>query len=394
MTEKELAQFLGGRLYRVGGSVRDQLLGRTASDRDFVLTGVRVEDVPLDKIAGQSFPVFRTKLEGETVEIALARKEKKHGQGYHGFEIYSDPTLTIEEDLIRRDLTINAMAIDVMTEELIDPYGGRKDLKDRILRHTSDAFSEDPLRVYRVARFAAKLGFRIAPETKALMMRLKPELTELTPERVYIEFAKALMTPFPDRFFRELDGLLDVHFPEIEKLKVPDRHDGTAFEHTMACLYRGHTLMERFGLLVHDLGKGLSPDPPKHHGHQEHEHLVQSLGDRLRIPSALIKFGRITMRMHMKLKDLHKIRPGKIIRMVDSSTYKQLRLSYLESSGRYDKKLYLKHVKLVKDVIKLKKDIGGKILLDRGITPDALFGAKLLQERIKEFKIRRLLDGF
>jgi tRNA nucleotidyltransferase (CCA-adding enzyme) len=285
------------------------------------------------------------------------------------------------------------MAIDVRTGELVDPYGGQADLKAGILRHTSEAFAEDPLRVYRVARFAAQFGFRINAETKVLMMRLKPELSALTPERVLKEFQKALVARYPDKFFRELEGLLDVHFPEIEAIKVPDKHDGTAFEHTMAALYRGNGLRERFALLVHDLGKGLSENPPVHHGHEQHEHLVRALGERLRIPKSLVEFGGRTMRLHMKIKNLHEMRPGKLIRLIDSTIFKQLRLSYLEARGRYERKLYLQHVRLAKEVIKLKREVTGKILLERGVEPNALFGGKLLQERIKVLRPRLRLKG-
>jgi len=386
MTEKELMETVGGKLYLVGGAVRDRLMGKKPKDRDYVVSGVNLEDIKLAKIAGKDFPVFLAQVDGATVEVAVARTEKKFGQGYHGFEFYTSPTITIEEDLYRRDLTINAMAIDVATGELVDPYAGQADLKARLLRHTSGAFAEDPLRVYRAARFAAQLGFRIHPETKTLMMRLKSELAALTPERVFLELRKALVAPYPDKFFRELEGLLDTHFPEIEAIKVPDKHDGTTFEHTMAALYRGKGLRERFALLVHDLGKGLSENPPVHHGHEKHEHLVRALGERLRIPKSLVQFGCITMRLHMKIKNLHTIRPGKLIRLVDSSIFRQLRLAYLESDGRYDRKLYLEHVRLAKRVIKLKREVTGKILLERGVPQNALFGEKLLQERIRIMK--------
>lgn len=389
MTEKELMKTIGGRLYLVGGAVRDKLMGKPASDRDYVITGVSLEDVRLPKIAGKDFPVFLTEVDGAMVEVAMARKEKKVGQGYHGFEFYTDPSVTIEQDLSRRDLTINAMAIDVETGKLVDPYGGRADLEARMLKHTSDAFAEDPLRVYRVARFAARFGFRIHPDTRALMIKLKPELQALTPERVFLELRKALVSRYPDKFFRELDGMLDTHFPEIEALKVPDKHDGTAFEHTMAAIYRGNGFRERFALLVHDLGKGLSENPPVHNGHESHEHLVRSLGARLRAPNSLVAFGCRTMRLHMKLKKLHEMRPGKMIRLVDDDIFKQLRLSYLESDGRYERKLYLEHIALAKQVLKLKREVKGDILLARGIQPNAMFGEKLLQERVRAFRADR-----
>ncbi len=383
MTEKELMKSVGGKLYLVGGAVRDKLMGRRPKDRDYVVTGVHLDEVKLAKIAGKEFPVFLAQVDGATVEVAMARIEKKSGQGYHGFEFYTDPRITIEQDLYRRDLTINAMAIDVATGELVDPYGGQADLKARLLRHTSEALAEDPLRVYRVARFAAQFGFRIHPETRALMMKLKSELSILSTERVFQELRKALAAQYQDKFFRELEGLLDVHFPEIKAIKGPDTHDGTTFEHTMAALYRGKGLRERFALLVHDLGKGLSENPPVHHGHEQHEHLVRALGQRLKIPKSLVEFGCMTMRLHMKIKKLDAMRPGKLIRLIDSRIFKQLRLSYLESDGRYDRKPYLEHIGLAKKVIRLKREVNGRVLLERGVPQDALFGEKLLQERIK-----------
>lgn len=389
MTEIELIRWTKehhGEIYLVGGAVRDQILGKMPSDKDYVITGISLDDITFPKIAGRDFPVFLVNLDGAMVEVALARSEKKVGVGYSGFEFYTDPTITIEQDLLRRDLTINAMAINLDTKEFIDPYGGVRDLRDCLLRHTSEAFADDPLRIYRISRFASKFGYRIHPDTRKLMLKLKPELVALTPERVALEFTKALVEQYPDKFFRELDGLLDVHFPEIEALKVPDKHDGTAFEHTMACLYRGNGLRERFALLVHDLGKGLSENPPVHNGHDKYERLVVALGDRLRLPKRLVKFGCLIMRNHMKLKKLHEIRTGKLFRLVDPTIFKQLRLSYLESGDRYDRKLYLQHVTLAKRILQIKKQVTGQVLLDRGIQQDYLFGEKLLQERIKIFK--------
>jgi tRNA nucleotidyltransferase (CCA-adding enzyme) len=389
MTELELMQSLGhtARLYRVGGCVRDMLLGKKPSDVDYVITGVSIEDIKFPKIAGKDFPVFLVKLDGVMVEIAMARSEKKVGVGYSRFEFYTDPAITIEQDLLRRDLTINAMAIDVETGELIDPFEGQQDLHAGILRHTSDAFREDPLRVYRVARFASKFGYRVHPDTRQMMLGLRSELSALTPERVALELSKALVEQYPDKFFRELDGLLDVHFPEVETLKVPDKHDGTAFNHTLACLYRGRNLYERWGLLVHDLGKGLSESPPIHNSHDKHTHLVYNLGERLRLPNKLVAFGATVMSTYMKLKHLDEMRPGKLFRLIkDKSIFKLLRLSYLESGERYDRSKYMQHVQLAKKVLKIRKSIKGQVLLDKGVMPDQYFGQKLLQEWIREFK--------
>ena len=317
----------------------------------------------------------------------MARTEQKVSAGYKGFTFYTDPSITIEKDLLRRDLTINAMAINLMDAALVDPYGGQRDLADKILRHTSEAFKDDPLRVYRTSRFAARFGFRVADETRRMMFGLKDELVTLTPERVGLELCKALVCPYPDKFFTELAGMLDVHFPEIEALKVADRHDETAFLHTMTAIYRGNGLRERFALLVHDLGKGLSENPPKHNGHEDHEYLVTALGDRLRLPKRLVQFGCLIMRNHMKLKRLDEMRPGKLFRLIkDKSIFKQLRLSYLESDGRYPKKLYMSHVDLAKKILKIRKQVTGADLIGRGIVPDQYFEDKLLQEWIRVFK--------
>jgi tRNA nucleotidyltransferase (CCA-adding enzyme) len=218
------------------------------------------------------------------------------------------------------------------------------------------------------------------------MRRLKPELQALSSERVYMELVKALATPHPDRFFRELDGLLDVHFPEIEALKVPDKHDGTAFEHTMQVLAHGVGLEERFALLCHDLGKGISPSPPFHGEHHKQTQLVDALCKRLKTPYDLKALAKKLMLTHMKVKVLSEIRTGKLINLVDKDIFKLLRLSYLESAGRYTKEDYIKHVKLAKKILKLKKTITGDILIKRGVKPDKTFPEKLLQLRVKTLR--------
>ena len=284
---------------------------------------------------------------------------------------------------------VNLIAIDVQIGELVNPFRVEADLKAGMLRHTrEEAFTEDPLMVYRAARYAAQSGFSVHAETKALMMILKPDLESLEPERVFEEMKKALISRYPDKFFRELDGLLDVHFQEIEAIKVPDKHDGTAFEHTMSAICRGHGITERFALLAHDLGKGLSVNPPVHHGHEGREHLVRALGQRLRMPNSLVDFGCKNMRLHMKIKNLHEIRHGKLIRLVDRDIFKHLRLSYLESNGRYERKLYIQHVMLAKEVIRTKNEVTGKILIERGVQPGPFFEERLLGERIKALRTR------
>ncbi|QKI90049.1 multifunctional CCA addition/repair protein [Thiomicrorhabdus xiamenensis] len=295
-------------VYLVGGAVRDALLGIEVYDRDWVVVGATPEAM-LGKgfeQVGKDFPVFLHPQTHE--EYALARTERKQGSGYHGFEVFADPSVTLEDDLIRRDLTINAMA---RSEDgaIIDPYGGQKDLQARVLRHVSPAFSEDPLRVLRVARFAAKLapfGFELAEETRELMsaMTASGELAELTPERVWQEVVKVLNSPQPSRFFEVLDavGATEVLFPELNALHgvtQPEKHhpEGDVWIHTMmvleaACRLSGD-LSVRFAALVHDLGKGITPKElwPKHHGHEAAGiPLVKALCQRYRVPKKIEQF--------------------------------------------------------------------------------------------------------
>jgi len=289
-------------IYLVGGAVRDALLGKQAYDQDWLVVGATPEEMLAQgyQQVGKDFPVFLHPKTKE--EYALARTERKVGAGYYGFEVFSDPSVTIEEDLIRRDLTINAMAQDA-DGNLIDPYAGLVDLENRILRHVSDAFSEDPLRVLRVARFAAKLasyGFTLADETKRLMtaMVASGELSDLTPERVWQEVVKALKTTKPSVFFEVLDsvGAVEKLFPELSALHgvtQPEKYhpEGDVWIHTMMVLDAAAKLSEcenvRFAALVHDLGKGITPKElwPKHTGHEgAGVPLVTKLAQRYRLP--------------------------------------------------------------------------------------------------------------
>ncbi len=273
-------------VYLVGGAVRDALLDIPVKDRDWVVVGATPETLLAlgCKQVGVDFPVF---LHPETQEeYALARTERKSGRGYHGFEVNASPDVTLEEDLLRRDLTINAMALS-QTGELIDPYGGKLDLSARLLRHVSPAFTEDPLRVLRVARFMAQLAdfnFTLAEETRQLLrdMVVQGELADLVPERVWLEVSKALMTSRPSLFFeclREVGALAEL-FPELDKLfdvpQSPIHHpEGDAGTHTMMVVDAAARISDnldiRFAALVHDLGKGLTHSSfwPKHPGHEQ-----------------------------------------------------------------------------------------------------------------------------
>ena len=272
--------------YLVGGAVRDQLLGVPWHERDWVVVGATPDQL-LEagfRPVGQDFPVFLHPDTGE--EYALARTERKSGHGYGGFTFHADPSVTLEEDLQRRDLTINAMAMDD-EGQVIDPYGGQQDLQARLLRHVSPAFAEDPLRVLRVARFAARyapLGFRVAPDTLALMRELAEsgELQHLTAERSWKEISRALMEPRPDVFIRVLRacGALAELLPEVDGLfgvPQPEAHhpEVDTGEHLLLVLQQAARMQlplpARWACLLHDLGKGRTPERfwPRHHGHEK-----------------------------------------------------------------------------------------------------------------------------
>lgn len=301
------------KIYRVGGSVRDELMGRPGGDRDWVVVGATPEMLIASgyRPVGRDFPVF---LHPETrEEHALARTERKHGHGYRGFEFFASPDVTLEEDLERRDLTINAMA-RAEDGTLIDPFGGEKDLRARTLRHVSPAFAEDPLRVLRVARFAARFDFDVAPETEALLRRLSAsgELATLAPERVWREVAIGVMEPYPSRMIAVLRecGALPRLLPEVSALfgvpqKVRDHPEIDAGVHLVRALdyaaLKGFQLPVRYSVLVHDLGKGATPPRawPDHAGHETRSvRLAERMSERLKVPLDCRDAGRLMARWH------------------------------------------------------------------------------------------------
>ena len=289
-------------IYKVGGAVRDRLLGRPISEIDWVVVGASAEQM-LElgyRPVGADFPVFLHPKTGE--EYALARTERKSGRGYGGFTFFASPDVTLEEDLIRRDLTVNAMAEDDHGT-LIDPYGGQRDLEARVLRHVSPAFAEDPLRVLRVARFAARyapLGFSVAPETLALMRQLSEsgELSALTPERSWKEISRALMEPRPDVFIQVLRdcGALHVLLPEVDALfgipQPPAHHpEIDTGVHVLSvlrqCAEHQQPLTVRWACLLHDVGKGLTPEAewPRHIAHEQKGlKLIRAINQRCKAP--------------------------------------------------------------------------------------------------------------
>lgn len=332
---KALAEDLTGHMetYLVGGAVRDELLGRPVTDRDYVVVGTSPQEMEARgfRRVGADFPVF---LHPEThCEYALARTERKTAPGYRGFVVHADPGVSLVDDLRRRDLTINAMARSE-EGELIDPYGGLADLRAGILRHVSEAFAEDPVRVLRVARFAARFGFTVAEETKTLMRRMvaSGELASLVPERVFTELDRALAEPHPWLFIQVLRdcGALAVQFPEIERLfgvPQPPRHhpEVDTGDHILLTLHAAQELglpaRARFAALVHDLGKGETPPDewPSHKGHEARGvALVEALCQRLRAPTEYRLLARLVAHHHLLVHTVFVLRPPTVLRLLEA----------------------------------------------------------------------------
>ncbi|MFA6302592.1 MAG: multifunctional CCA addition/repair protein [Legionella sp.] len=325
------------KVYLVGGAVRDKLLGLPIHERDWVVVGANPEQMLAQKFrqVGKDFPVFLHPKTQE--EYALARKERKSAPGYYGFECDYSTAVTLEEDLLRRDLTINAMAIDEKGN-LIDPYNGQQDLQDKVLRHISAAFAEDPVRVLRVARFAARfhhLGFTIANETRQLMYQMvkNGELTHLVAERVWQEWQRSLQEKNPEQFILTLRACdaLRVVLPELNALfGVPNPcHHHPEIDtgvHTLMVLQQAVTLTEdpviRFAALVHDLGKAITPmsDWPSHKGHeQKGVAVIENLCQRLRIPNEYRSLAVLVSRFHRDISKVMELRAGTIVRLMEQA---------------------------------------------------------------------------
>jgi tRNA nucleotidyltransferase (CCA-adding enzyme) len=323
--------------YLVGGAVRDELLGLPVRERDWVVVGADPEALTTQgfKAVGKDFPVFLHPQTRE--EHALARTERKTGPGYRGFVTRFSPDVTLEQDLERRDLTVNAIARDPDTGQLVDPFNGVADLNARVLRHVSAAFVEDPVRVLRVARFAARfasLGFTVAPETIALMKRIAAdgELQALVPERVWQETQRSLEMPAPWVYFevlREADALAVV-FPEVAALfGVPQPEkwhpEIDSGIHTMMVLQQATRLSNdpivRFAALTHDLGKGTTPSNewPRHVAHEQRSvQLIESMCQRLRIPNNYRDIAVLVGRYHLLSHTLLELRPGTLLDLLEN----------------------------------------------------------------------------
>ncbi|SEK33784.1 multifunctional CCA addition/repair protein [Nitrosovibrio tenuis] len=319
--------------YLVGGSVRDEILGLPVTDHDYVVVGASPDEmVRLGyRPVGKDFPVFLHPQSQE--QYALARTERKVSRGYKGFEIYTSPEVTLREDLARRDLTINALAKD-QDGNIIDPFGGIADLEAGVLRHISPAFTEDPVRVLRTARFAARFGFHVAPETLALMNEMvhNGEVDALVPERVWQEFARGLMEKKPSRMFyalRECNALIRI-FPEVDSLfgvPQPIQHhpEIDTGVHVMMVIdhaaSKNYSLPVRFASLTHDLGKGTTPPEewPRHIGHEARGmRLVQDLCERIRSPNEVRDLALLVARYHGEVHRALELRPATIASMLQA----------------------------------------------------------------------------
>ena len=315
-------------IYLVGGAVRDKLLGLSIQDRDWVVVGGTANELLAQGFlpVGRDFPVFLHPTTHE--EYALARTERKIAKGYAGFAFDTSQTVSLEDDLSRRDLTINAMAEDSLGN-IIDPFGGKKDLQNKILRHISPAFCEDPVRILRTARFAARYGFQVAPETQALMktMVANGEVASLVPERVWQEISRGLMEKTPSKMFAVLKecGALSVILPEINALfGVPQRADYhpeiDCGVHTMLAVdyaaQHNFNLNERYAALTHDLGKALTPPDilPKHHGHEKAGiEPVKTLNKRLNVPKDCAKLALMVVENHGLFHSIAELKASTIV---------------------------------------------------------------------------------
>ena len=332
MTELEFAKkinSLGGTAYLVGGAVRDKFRGVAAHDKDYCITGVDdktfAENFPNALKFGKAFPVYSVNIDGKNCEVALARTEKKVGAGYRGFKVNFNSNVKIEQDLYRRDTTINAMAIDILREELIDPFGGRQDILEKKIRAVSEHFTEDPVRALRAARQAAQFDFEITEETLQAMNLCAFELKNEPGERIFSELENALKTDKPSIFFRNLEraGILEITFPEIAHLigktqPVEFHPEGDAYEHTLNIVDEISKVNSkpviRFAALAHDFGKGTTPLEmlPHHYQHDKRGlEVLQKMSERIHLPTDWKKIAAFVIEEHMRVPVM--TRPGKIV---------------------------------------------------------------------------------
>ncbi len=399
-------------IYLVGGCVRDQLLGRPVKDRDWVVVGANPDElISLGyQSVGKDFPVFLHPDSKE--EYALARTERKTAPGYAGFAFHADADVSLEDDLKRRDLTINAIAQDT-NGNLIDPYHGQQDLNDRVLRHVSPAFTEDPVRVLRIARFAARfadLGFTIANETLALMkeMVINGEVDSLVSERVWQETERALAEPAPARYLEVLRdcGALERIFPEIDALfgvPQPAQHHPEIDTgiHTLMVIEQAAKLSNdtrvRYAAMTHDLGKGVTPKDewPSHRGHEENGvPLVKALSDRLKVPKDYREIAVHVARHHLQFHRAKELRANTILKLIkELDGFRRperfeifLLACEADARGRtgYENKI-MDQPKILQTAFAAAASIETQPIIERGFKGEAI-AEELAQQRVKAIK--------
>ncbi len=401
-------------IYQVGGAVRDRLLGLEPGDRDHVVVGSSPEEMIRRgfRAVGRDFPVFLHPRTGE--EYALARTERKQGRGYHGFVFHTGPDVTLAADLARRDLTINAMAL-TSDGRLVDPYNGRIDLELGILRHVSDAFREDPVRILRLARFAARFpDFSVADPTVAVCREMVAdgEVAHLVPERVWQEMSRALMSVQPSRFITVLRevGALKVVLPEVDALfgvpQAPEHHpEIDSGRHTLMVLEQaaelGGGLPARFAALVHDLGKAATPPDqwPAHHGHERRGiDLIRSLCERLRVPNDCRELGLLVGEFHLLVHRAAELRPATLVRLLERLDLfrrpERLEPFLIACQADYCGRLGLQNrpypqAERVRRAFAAARQVKARSLVERGLKGAAI-GEGLRQERID--RVRRALQ--
>ena len=407
----------GLKYYLVGGAVRDRLLDIAVKDRDYVVVGSTPKEMEQRGFmpVGDDFPVFlhpKTKQ-----EYALARTERKSGRGYHGFTVDASPKVTLEEDLQRRDLTINAMAMDENSGELIDPWGGEQDLNNRTLRHVSQAFAEDPLRVLRVARFMARfahLGFTVHPETIVLMQALVDdnELSELPAERIWQEIKKSLNEETPSAFFWTLRecGALQQLLPEIEAyFGVPQTRqwhpEVDTGVHAMLAIDNAKNLRNdvAYAVMVHDLGKGITPEHvlPSHRGHEASGvPLVRDVSRRLKVPKSYQQLAMLVCRLHLKCHTIEQLRAKTVDKLFqDLDAYRRperveqfVQACQADATGRWgDEFQDYPQADIVRQYFKAAQSVDIKPLIEAGYEGEKL-GHQIRQKRIRAIELSKTND--
>lgn len=396
---------LGGTVYLVGGAVRDKFRGVQAHDKDFCICGLTEktfsENFPDALKFGKSFPVYSIKIDGKMCEVAFARTEKKIGAGYRGFKVSFDKNISIEEDLFRRDTTINAMAIKILSGELIDPFGGQKDVEQKKIRAVSKHFVEDPVRALRAARQSAQFNFEITEETLTAMNLCSFELEQEPGERIFNELENALKTDKPSIFFRSLDkaDLLKIIFPEIFQLKgkiqpTAFHPEGDAYEHSLQILDEVASVNKkpeiRFAALVHDIGKGTTPLEmlPHHYQHEKRGlKVLEKFCRRIPLPNTWKKIAAFVIKEHMRAPLLTK--PGKIVELLLNLHKSKISVEDFKDCIRADHKGLPPYLEQAEFFLSELLKVGGKDAPTE-LTGEAT-GKWILDERIRKFV--RLVDN-